>query len=165
MLLPLQVDAFLLAPDFSLPPLDIMTTLRDNSTLYSLTTTLQAVAAGALNATFAGSRGPWAFFAPTDAAWAALPAATRASLFASPALMEQAIMAMTLNARLYTQEMRSGMSVTSSEGTPLIFTRSATGSITVNGTASIETADIDCFNGVIQTVSAVILPQAVLAQL
>lgn len=123
------------------------------------------MAAGALNATFSGSRGPWAFFAPTDAAWAALPAATRASLFGNPSLMEQALMAMTLNNRLYTQEMRNGMSADSSEGTPLTFTRSATGVVTVNGTASIETADIDCFNGVIQTVSAVILPQAVLAQL
>lgn len=35
------MDAFLLSPDFALPPLDIMTTLRDNSTLYSLTTTLE----------------------------------------------------------------------------------------------------------------------------
>lgn len=126
---------------------------------------LQAVASGALNATFSGSRGPWAFFAPTDAAWAALPAATRTSLFSNPSLMQQALMAMALNNRLYAMEIRNGMSAESAEGTPLSFSRSATGAITVNGTASIESADIDCFNGVIQTVSAVILPQAVLAQL
>jgi len=151
-----KIDTLLLPPNFALPPVDIFHTIQDNGTLLSVSTTLSAIAFGQMNGTLSAGRGPWTFLAPTDAAWAALPAATRSAIFADPGVMMSVLYLHLLDHRVYNQEMRPGHSDMSVEGLPLVFGLQDEVT-TINGTMVAE-ADIDCFNGVLFTITGVLLP-------
>jgi transforming growth factor-beta-induced protein len=103
--------------------------------------------------------GPFTVFAPTDDAFAKLPAATVASLL-RPENKEKlaAILKFhVVSGRVFSDAAAKGATVATLQGGE-VTTKSTTGTVTVNG-AKVIKADIDASNGVIHVIDTVILPK------
>ena len=123
--------------------------------------TLLAAATHAGLAETLGSDGPFTVFAPTDAAFAALPAGTVDSLL-RPENRQKLIDILKLHVvpgRVYAdQALSAGRADALLKGQPLRFKLSE-GRLTVNGIRVINN-DIDASNGVIHVIDRVILPSS-----
>lgn len=135
---------------------DIVDTANANG---SFTTLVAAVTAADLVDTLKGD-GPFTVFAPTDAAFAALPAGTVEKLVqpeqreALTALLLFHVLPGTVHARdLAGQVLRPA----TAGGGPLEI--DGNDGVTVNG-ARVTTADIECTNGVIHVIDRVLQPAA-----
>jgi len=124
----------------------------------SFTTLVAAVTAAGLVETLKGA-GPFTVFAPTDAAFAALPAGTVDDLVKPEnkdkltAILTLHVMAGAVHAADISGKTLSPASV---NGEALKV--DGTHGVTVNG-ANVVTADIKCTNGVIHVIDAVLLPK------
>jgi uncharacterized surface protein with fasciclin (FAS1) repeats len=104
-------------------------------------------------------KGPFTVFAPTDAAFAKLPAGTLDNLL-KPENKDQlaAILKFHVVAgRVYSDAAAQGATVATLQGQSLT-TRGSDGKVTVNG-AAVLSADIDSTNGVIHVIDTVLLPK------
>ena len=123
-------------------------------------TLVAALTAADLVGTLSGP-GPFTVFAPTNAAFAALPAGTVENLLL-PENKDQLVAILTyhvLPARVTAAEVPTELtSVGTVAGKDLAVLASATG-VTVN-TATVTTADIEASNGVIHVIDQVLLPKA-----
>lgn len=123
----------------------------------SFNTLLAALDAAGLTATLEGN-GPFTVFAPTDAAFAALPAGTVDALLQDP----QALAAI-LTYHVVAGKVEAAQVVTLNSAETL---NGASVSISVNGTAvkvdeaNVLQTDIQASNGVIHIIDAVIIPPA-----
>ena len=122
------------------------------------TTLAKALQAADLVTTLKGA-GPFTVFAPTDAAFAKLPAATLNSLLENPAELRKVL----------TYHVVAGK-VTAADVVKLTEARTVNGAnvqiavrdgkVVLNGTSTVETADVMASNGVIHVIDTVILPPA-----
>lgn len=121
------------------------------------TTLVKAVQAAGLVETLQGA-GPFTVFAPTDAAFAKLPAGALEQLLANPEQLKAVLLYHVVPGR-----------VTAEQVTKLDNARTAQGgsvSIRVNGStvmvggAQVVTADVAASNGVIHVIDTVLLPPA-----
>ncbi len=122
----------------------------------SFTTLVAAVQAAGLVETLKGP-GPFTVFAPTDAAFAALPAGTVEDLL-KPENKDKLVAILTYHVvpgAVKAGDLTEGMKAASVQGGELTFTLE--GGAKVNG-AVISTADIAASNGVIHVIDSVILP-------
>jgi len=122
----------------------------------NFTTLVAAVQAAGLVDTLKGA-GPFTVFAPTDAAFAALPAGTVEDLL-KPENKDKLIAILTYHVvpgKVMAADLTEGMKAASVQGGELTFTLE--GGAKVNG-AVISTADIAATNGVIHVIDSVILP-------
>ena len=122
----------------------------------SFDTLVAAVTAAGLVETLKGE-GPFTVFAPTDAAFAALPAGTVEDLL-KPENKEQLIAILTYHVvpgKVMSTDLSEGMKAASVQGGELTITLD--GGAKVNG-AVISTADVAASNGVIHVIDSVILP-------
>lgn len=122
----------------------------------SFTTLVAAVDAAGLVETLKGE-GPFTVFAPTDAAFAALPEGTLASLL-MPENKAQLVKILTyhmLPGKVMSGDLTNGMKAATVEGGEV--TIMTEGGVKVND-AGVTTADIEASNGVIHVVDTVILP-------
>jgi uncharacterized surface protein with fasciclin (FAS1) repeats len=124
----------------------------------SFTTLVAAVTAAGLVDTLKGE-GPFTVFAPTDAAFAALPEGTVADLV-KPENKDKLTAILTLHV-MSGKVMAADVAGTTA--TPASVNGEAlhvdgTHGVTVNG-AKVVTADIECTNGVIHVIDAVLLPK------
>lgn len=125
----------------------------------SFNTLVAAVTAAGLVDTLKGP-GPFTVFAPSDAAFAALPAGTVDELVKPEnkakltAILTLHVMAGKVMAADVTGKTLSPASV---NGEAL--TVDGTNGVKVNG-ATVTSADIDCTNGVIHVIDAVLMPKA-----
>ena len=122
----------------------------------TFTTLVAAVTAAGLVETLKGP-GPFTVFAPTDAAFAALPAGTVEDLL-KPENKDKLAAILTYHVgpgKVLAADLTEGMKAASVQGDELTFTL-ADGA-KVNG-AVISTADIEASNGVIHVIDSVILP-------
>ncbi|NBZ86665.1 fasciclin domain-containing protein [Stagnihabitans tardus] len=122
----------------------------------SFTTLVAAVQAAGLVETLKGP-GPFTVFAPTDAAFAALPAGTVEDLL-KPENKDKLVAILTYHVvpgKVMAADLTEGMKAASVQGGELTFTLE--GGAKVNG-AVISTADIAATNGVIHVIDSVILP-------
>jgi uncharacterized surface protein with fasciclin (FAS1) repeats len=142
---------------------------KDLSTMHDIIDT--AVAAGTFNTlaaavTAAGlvptlkGEGPFTVFAPTDAAFANLPAGTVEALLAdlpklTAILTYHVVAGKVLAADVVTLD---GKDVATVNGATVRV--STEGGVKLNGSAHVITTDIECTNGVIHVIDAVILPPA-----
>jgi uncharacterized surface protein with fasciclin (FAS1) repeats len=124
----------------------------------SFTTLVAAVQAAGLVETLKGA-GPFTVFAPSDDAFAALPAGTVEELV-KPENKEK------LSAILLLHVLPGAVKSTDVAGKQLDVTTAGGSSVNVDGTngvtvdgAKVVTADITCSNGVIHVIDAVILPK------
>jgi uncharacterized surface protein with fasciclin (FAS1) repeats len=124
----------------------------------SFSTLVAAVQAAGLEDTLRGP-GPFTVFAPTDAAFAALPAGTVENLLL-PENREQLRGILTyhvVSGRVMAADAAGLSSAPTVNGASAPIAPGASGGLTIGG-ANIVTTDIECSNGVIHVIDAVILP-------
>lgn len=119
-------------------------------------TLVAAVEAAGLVETLKGE-GPFTVFAPTDDAFAALPAGTVEDLL-KPENKDKLVAVLTYHVvpgKVMSTDLTEGMMAATAQGAEVTITLD--GGPKVNG-ANITTADIEASNGVIHVIDAVILP-------
>jgi uncharacterized surface protein with fasciclin (FAS1) repeats len=124
----------------------------------SFQTLVAAVQAAGLVDTLNGP-GPFTVFAPTDEAFAALPAGTVENLLL-PENIEQLRAVLTYHVvagDVRAAQVTTMSSATSLQGAPISIAVEG-GAVRLNGTATVTQADIGCSNGVIHVIDHVILP-------
>lgn len=141
------------APAFAQDAQDIVDTAVGAG---SFTTLVAAVEAAGLVETLKGE-GPFTVFAPTDAAFAALPAGTVEDLL-KPENKDRLTAILTYHVvpgKVMSTDLSEGLTAATVQGAEVTITLE--GGAKVNG-ATISTADIEATNGVIHVIDAVILP-------
>ena len=124
----------------------------------SLGTLLEAATATGLVETLQGV-GPFTVFAPTDAAFAALPTGTLEALLADPEALKQVLLHHVVPGRVMAGDVVGLTEATSVEGSDIAISV-VDGVVTLNGTAKVVTTDVEASSGVIHVIDAVILPPA-----
>ena len=132
-----------------LPPGNIVEIAAANPNFSTLVT---AVVAAGLADTLAND-GPFTVFAPTDAAFAALPPGVLDDLLADTAKLQQVLLYHVLSGRVRSTDLVDGP-VTTLQGAPATI---AVAGPTIDG-VSIIAADIEALNGVIHVIDEVLLP-------
>ncbi len=120
----------------------------------SFSTLVAAVKAAGLADTLSGP-GPFTVFAPTDDAFAALPAGTVEGLLADPAALAKILTYHVVAGKVLSTDLTEGMMATTVNGAQATITLEDGPMI---DDASIVTADIEASNGVIHVIDAVIMP-------
>lgn len=141
------------APAFAQDAKDIVDTAVGAG---NFTTLVAAVEAAGLVETLKGA-GPFTVFAPTDAAFAALPAGTVEDLL-KPENKDKLIAILTYHVvpgKVMSTDLSEGLKAATVQGGEVTITLE--GGAKVNG-AVISTADIEASNGVIHVIDSVILP-------
>ncbi len=121
-------------------------------------TLVAAVTAAGLAETLQGE-GPFTVFAPTDAAFAALPEGTVEALLEDPAgALTDILLYHVVAGKVMSGDLSDGMTAETVQGAP-ITVGIVDGVVTINE-ATVVVADIEASNGVIHVIDAVILPPA-----
>jgi uncharacterized surface protein with fasciclin (FAS1) repeats len=120
-------------------------------------TLVAAIGAAELEATLS-SEGPFTVFAPTDEAFAALPAGVLDALLLpeNKAVLTQILTYHVVAGKVYAADVTDGV-VATVEGSEIML--STADGVTINNTAKVVSADIEASNGVIHVINAVILPE------
>jgi uncharacterized surface protein with fasciclin (FAS1) repeats len=141
-----------------LPPAPQPTTVVDVIVNSDVHNTLEAaVVAAGLVETLSGT-GPFTVFAPTDAAFAALPAGTVETLLADPTgALTQILLYHVVGAQALSTDLTNGQTVATLQGQTVTVTINAEG-VFINN-AQVTVADIVTSNGVIHVIDAVLVPQ------
>ncbi len=124
----------------------------------SFKTLLTAATAAGLVETLQG-KGPLTVFAPTDAAFAALPAGTLDGLLKDPAALKKILLYHVVSGSVTADQVVGLTSATSVEGAPIAITVKD-GTVYLNDSAKVVTADVMASNGVIHLIDTVLLPPA-----
>ena len=124
----------------------------------SFKTLLAAVKAAGLVETLQGT-GPFTVFAPTDAAFAALPAGTLDGLLKDPAALKKILLYHVVSGSVTSDKVVGLTSATSVEGSPIAIAVKD-GTVYLNDSATVVTPDVMASNGVIHVIDKVILPPA-----
>lgn len=132
---------------------NIVAVAAANPALKTLTAALKAAG---LTETLAGT-GPFTVFAPTDAAFNALPKGTLQNLLKpeNKAKLVKILTYHVINGKVTSDQLKPGP-VTTVEGNP-VQVNVAKGKVTVNG-ATVTSANVPATNGVIHVINKVILP-------
>ncbi len=118
-------------------------------------TLVTAVKAAGLVDTLKGP-GPFTVFAPTDAAFAKLPAGTLDGLLKDPAKLRSVLTYHVVPGKVMAKDVRTG-DVKTVQGQNVAL-KAEGGAVKVNG-ANVVKADVAASNGVIHAIDAVILPK------
>jgi transforming growth factor-beta-induced protein len=138
------------------PTNDIVETAKANG---SFSTLITALTTANLVDTLKGT-GPFTVFAPTDAAFNALPTGLLNQLLANNTALTQVLTNHVVSGKLTAQDVTHETSVTTLQGTSLPIT--TTEGATKIGTATITQTDIQCSNGVIHVIDAVLIPDGIM---
>lgn len=125
-----------------------------NPNLTTLTTALRITG---LDATLA-TGGPYTVFAPTDAAFAALPAGTLDNLVANPTQLAQILLFHVVNGQVLSNQLSNGQQVATlrTGARPLAVTIQG-GSVRIDA-ATVAAADVRALNGVVHVIDRVLTP-------
>ncbi len=123
----------------------------------SFETLVAAVQAAGLVETLQGS-GPFTVFAPTDEAFAKLPAGTVEGLLEDPEALANILLYHVVPGKVMAAQVTDGLTAETAQGSTVTFTV-ADGAVKIND-ATITATDIEASNGVIHVIDSVILPPA-----
>ena len=125
----------------------------------NVTTVVAAVKAAGLVDTLK-SPGPFTVFAPNNAAFAKLPAGTVDTLLKpeNKGTLVDILTYHVVSGRYKSSDLTDGLTLTTVEGKTLVFTR-VNGQLMINGSASVETADVISSNGVTHIIDTVLMPK------
>jgi transforming growth factor-beta-induced protein len=137
-------------------PKHIVETAEANGSFSTLVT---ALTAADLVDTLKGT-GPFTVFAPTDAAFNALPAGLLDSLLANTTALTQVLTYHVVSGELMASDVTNLMSVTTLQGGSLPIT-TTDGQVKI-GIATITQTDIKCSNGVIHVIDTVLVPNKIM---
>lgn len=127
----------------------------------SFNTLVTAVQAAGLVDTLKGE-GPFTVFAPTDEAFAKLPAEVLEAALADPeGLLTQVLLYHVVPGKVMSTDLSDGLEAATAQGEPVTFTI-GDGVAMVND-ANIVAADVAASNGVIHVIDTVILPPSIVA--
>jgi uncharacterized surface protein with fasciclin (FAS1) repeats len=118
-------------------------------------TLVAAVQAAGLVETLKGT-GPFTVFAPTDAAFAALPAGTVDALLKDPARLREVLLYHVVSGEVRAADAAKLTQATTVQGSAVSI--AASGSSVQVGGANVVSADVDASNGVIHVIDRVLLP-------
>ncbi len=121
----------------------------------SFTTLATALQAAGLVATLQGP-GPFTVFAPTDAAFAKLPAGTLEALLKDKAKLAAILTYHVVAGKVEAKEVVKLTSATTVNGAPVTI-KVVNGKVMINN-ATVTSADVQASNGVIHMIDTVILP-------
>jgi len=124
----------------------------------SFKTLLTAATAAGLVDTLKGA-GPFTVFAPTDDAFAALPAGTLDKLLADPEALKKILLYHVVSGDVTADQVVKLTSADTVEGSPIKITVKD-GVVYLNDTVKVVTTDIAASNGVIHVIDGVLLPPA-----
>ena len=122
----------------------------------SFSTLLTAVEAAGLVETLQGE-GPYTVFAPTDEAFAALPAGTLDGLLADKDALKKVLLYHVASGAVSSDQVVGLTSADSVEGSPIAIAVKD-GMVYLNDSAKVVTPDVMASNGVIHVIDKVILP-------
>ena len=134
---------------------DIVDTAAGAGTFKTL---LAAATAAGLVDTLKGA-GPFTVFAPTDEAFAKLPAGTVEALLKDPEALKQILLYHVVSGKVMADKV-VGMTSADSVAGPAIKISVKHGTVYLNDSAKVVTTDIGTSNGVIHVIDSVILPPA-----
>ena len=125
----------------------------------SFKTLAAAVTAAGLVETLKGT-GPFTVFAPTDEAFAKLPAGTVESLLADIPKLKAILTYHVVSGKVMAADVMTmdGKTAATVNGASLAI--STVGGVKLNATTNVVTTDIECTNGVIHVIDSVLLPAA-----
>ena len=146
-----DIDAVLLPPAPTNSVYDIVSNSTDHGTLKT------AINACNLGGTLSGP-GPFTLFAPTDAAFNALPAGTVAALLADIPQLTDILLHHVIGDSVMSTMLSNGMMATTLLGTDVTVTISG-GNVYIDN-AMVTVADIVADNGVVHVIDAVLLPSS-----
>jgi transforming growth factor-beta-induced protein len=140
-----------------IPPVDIPATVVDIIVESSVHTTLEtAVTAAGLVSALSGT-GPFTVFAPTDDAFAALPAGLLNDLLADPTgALADVLKYHVVAAKAMSGDLSDGQEITTLLGDDVVVTINTDG-VFINN-AKVTIADIEAENGVVHVIDAVLVP-------
>lgn len=132
----------------------------DNAVLASNVTTLVAAVQAAGLVETLKSAGPFTVFAPTNTAFAKLPAGTVDTLVKpeNKAQLTDILTYHVVAGRFTSADLTDGLTLTTVEGKTLKFTR-MNGQLMINGSAMVETPDVISSNGITHVIDTVLMPQ------
>lgn len=138
------------------PNLDIVENAMNAN---NVTTVVAAVKAAGLVDTLKGP-GPFTVFAPTDAAFAKLPAGTVDMLVMpeNKATLTKILTYHVVSGRYTSADLKDGMMLTTVEGETIMI-NVKDGKVWINGSAMVETADVISSNGVTHVIDSVLMPK------
>lgn len=156
------IDTVILPPAVEMPAAeegdaaaqDIVDTAVTAGQFNTLVTAVQA--AGLVDAL--KGEGPFTVFAPTDDAFAKLPAETLQGLLADPQALGNILLYHVISGAIMAADVADGMSAGTLQGSPVTFSVQD-GTVKINDAAVVAT-DIKASNGVIHVIDSVILPPA-----
>lgn len=141
---------------YTAEPRDIVTVAREAG---SFNTLVAAIEAAGLVETLESS-GPFTVFAPTDEAFAKLPAGTVEALLANPEQLRAVLTYHVVSGRVMAADVIAARSASPATVNGQVLTVQAVdGTVRVNG-AKVVGADVDASNGVIHVIDTVLLPSA-----
>ncbi|MGE0021297.1 MAG: fasciclin domain-containing protein [Draconibacterium sp.] len=143
------IDAVLLPPTLPATVVDILVNSENHNTLEA------AVVAAGLVGTLQGA-GPFTVFAPTDAAFAALPAGTVEALLADIPALTNILTYHVVGAKAMSSSLTNGQKIVTVQGKEVTVTINENG-VFINN-AKVTVADIEAENGVVHVIDAVLLP-------
>jgi uncharacterized surface protein with fasciclin (FAS1) repeats len=146
------IDAVLIPAELPATVVDIIVNSPDHNTLEA------AVIAAGLADDLSGT-GPFTVFAPTDAAFAALPAGTIESLLADIPALTNILTYHVVGAEAFAADLSNGQMIMTLQGTDVNVTINNDG-VFIND-AQVIVADIEAENGVVHVIDAVLLPGTV----
>jgi uncharacterized surface protein with fasciclin (FAS1) repeats len=123
----------------------------------SFKTLLTAATTAGLVDTLKGA-GPFTVFAPTDAAFAALPKGTLDGLLADPVALKKVLLYHVVSGKVTSKQVVGLTTASSVEGSAIAISVKD-GTVMLNDSAKVVTVDIEASNGVIHVIDAVILPK------
>lgn len=145
---------------------DVATAVAEGGTLLEVaanqgefTTLITAIEAAGLGDTLEGA-GPFTVFAPTDAAFAALPEGTLEQLLADPELIESILSYHVAEGMLMSSQLSSGTTVPTVQGEEIAVSTSGS-DVLLNNDARVTDVDIEATNGVIHVIDKVLLPPGI----
>ena len=149
------IDAVLTQEEEVVPTVwDIIVNSPDHTVLET------AVLAADLDDELSNMESSLTVFAPTDAAFAALPAGTIASLLANPAALTEILLYHVVGAEAFSTDLSDGQSIETLQGQSVTIEING-GNVFVNN-AQVTVADLDASNGVVHVIDAVLsLPVSV----
>ena len=124
----------------------------------NVTTLVTAVKAAGLVDTLK-SPGPFTVFAPTNDAFAKLPAGTVDTLLKpeNKGALTDILTYHVVAGRYTSADLKDGLTLTTVEGKKLTF-KKVNGKLMINGSAMVETADVISSNGVTHVIDTVLMP-------
>jgi len=124
-----------------------------------LSTLNSALAATNLDSVL-NTTGPFTVFAPTDSAFAKLPAGLLDTLLAHPdSLLRPLLLYHVASGALTTTQIADSTQITTLQGSP-ISVSVVNGKVVLNNTAQLTTTDIIASNGIVHIINAVLIPPA-----